>query len=350
MNELNAGLSRLWAGDLEGAADLLGRALAAGAEPAATPLGEALLALGRAAEAAAAFAQGTGARARAGEGRALLALGRVDEAAAKLREAALLAPEVDTLLALAEAEAARRDLPAAIAAAERALRLGPGDPAAQELVTKLRGRLAPLEDRASPDYVRTLFDQNAQRFDEDLARLGYQAPKLLRDAVAEVSPDARGLDVFDLGCGTGLAGAAFRPLARRLVGCDLAPRMLEEAARRGVYDHLEECDLLEALDREEAAWDLILAADVLVYFGDLAETFRRAARALKAGGLFAFTVERGPDEAWALTPRGRFQHGASYLRAEAERAGLAVAHLAPAPELRRERNAPVEGLVAVLRR
>lgn len=350
MSELEDGLRKLWAGDLDGAAALLDRALAAGARPAATPLGEALLALGRPAEAAAAFAKGEGARAQAGEGQALLALGRPAEAAAKLREAATASPDADTLIALAEAEDAARDLPAAVAAAERALRLSPGDPTAQRLVDRLRGERAPFASLASPDRARASLDQNGQRFDEDLAKLGYHGPRLLYEAVRAAAPEATALDVLDLGCGAGLAGAAFRALARRLVGCDVASRMLAEARRRGVYDRLEEGDLLEALGRAPAAWDLILVADVMIYFGDLSDVFQRAARALKPRGLFAFTVERGPDDGWALTPRGRFQHGAGYLRAEAERAGLAVAHLAPAPELRRERNAPVEGFAAVLRK
>src|SRR5690606_12515061 len=128
MSDLEDGLRKLWGGDLNGAATLLARALAAGAKPAATPLGEALLALGRPAEAAAAFAEGEDARAHAGDVRALLAMGRAAEAAAALREAALLAPDADTLIALAEAERDAQDLPAAIAAAERALRLSPGDP------------------------------------------------------------------------------------------------------------------------------------------------------------------------------------------------------------------------------
>ena len=343
MQELNDGMRQLWSGDLAGAADTLARALARGAKPAAVPLGEALLALGRAADAAAAFAQGEDGRARAGEGRALLALGRADEAAAALRQAALLTPDADTLLALAEAEAAAGDLGAAMAAAGRALKLSPGDPAAERLLARLRAEPAPPASGAP-------CDPEAGDFDEDLAKLGYQGPKLLLDAVRALRPQAAGFDVLDLGCGTGLAGAAFRPLAAALVGCDLAPRMLEVAARRGVYDCLEEGDLLETLRRDEAAWDLILAADVMIYFGDLAGVFQAAAQALKPAGLFAFTVERGADDGWELSSRGRFQHGASYLRNEAVRTGLAVRHLAAVGELRRERNVPVEGFACVLER
>jgi len=349
MNELNEGLRKFWSGDLSGAAEALHRALSGGAQAAAIPLGEALLALGRNDEARRAFAAGDGPRAKAGEGRALLALGQAADAAAALREAALLAPDADGLLALAEAEAAARDLPAAIAAAERALRLAPEDPAAERLVRELRGRLDPQADRASPDYVRTLFDQYAPRFDQDLATLGYRAPALLFDAVRALRPDAAGLAILDLGCGTGLAGQAFRPLARRLEGQDLSPRMLVQAEKRQVYDRLEEGDLLTPLNRDPAAWDLILAADVLVYLGDLHPVFAGAAQALKPGGLLAFTVEGSPDEGWALGPRGRFLHGESYLREGAQAAGLAVAHLARA-ELRRERGDPVGGFVTVLER
>src|SRR6478752_9616117 len=58
-------------------------------------------------------------------------------------------------------------------------------------------------------YVRTLFDQYAPRFDRALADLSYSAPEKLREAVTKYG--LRFGTMLDLGCGTGLAGAAFRP-------------------------------------------------------------------------------------------------------------------------------------------
>ena len=44
--------------------------------------------------------------------------------------------------------------------------------------------------------------------------------------------------MLDLGCGTGLGGAAFRPFVDRLVGVDLSPAMIAQAAAKGLYDRL----------------------------------------------------------------------------------------------------------------
>ena len=67
-----------------------------------------------------------------------------------------------------------------------------------------------------------------------LGELNYRAHLILRelaDLVLIETPSA--LDILDLGCGTGSTGAAFAPIARRLDGVDLSPRMIEQARARG---------------------------------------------------------------------------------------------------------------------
>ena len=80
-----------------------------------------------------------------------------------------------------------------------------------------------------------------------IGQLGYAAPQILLDLAAMVMPGRERLSILDLGCGTGLAGAAFRPLAARLDGIDLSPAMIEKARARGIYDHLAVADLETAL-------------------------------------------------------------------------------------------------------
>ena len=83
---------------------------------------------------------------------------------------------------------------------------------------------------------------------------------------------------FDLGCGTGLCGLLLRPAGRDAGGVDLSPAMIEKARARGVYDRLEAGDLVEAMKKAPRSFDLLVAADVFIYVGDLAPTFEAAAR------------------------------------------------------------------------
>ncbi len=199
----------------------------------------------------------------------------------------------------------------------------------------------------SAAYVRALFDRYADRFDRDLlGKLGYAAPDLLRGAVDRLG-GGQGLRVLDLGCGTGLAGVTFRPLAEHLAGVDLSPRMVDKARARALYDDLQVGDVVAAMQAAPAAWDLLVAADVLVYIGDLAPVFRSASDALVPGGRFAATVERLAGGGFALGPSRRYAHAESYLRATASDAGLNFLLLEPCAP-RREKGVDVPGLLFVL--
>src|SRR5262249_34413521 len=137
--------------------------------------------------------------------------------------------------------------------------------------------------------------------------LSYRAPALLRAAIERVCAarqhPARFAAVLDLGCGTGLAGVEFRPLAERLTGVDLSPQMIAVARGKGAYARLVADDIgrfLAAAAVEGARYDLVLAADVFTYFGDLAPLFAACASVLAPGGLVAFTVERSDGDGYAL--------------------------------------------------
>ena len=172
------------------------------------------------------------------------------------------------------------------------------------------------------------------------------APEILRDLADMVMHGRSQLSILDLGCGTGLAGAAFQPLAARLDGLDLSPAMLEKARARGIYDDLTVGDIESALAAPGRSYDLILAADTLVYLGDLAPVFRGARSRLAAEGYFLFTVEAAKD-GFELGPKRRWRHADPYLRATAAAAGFTVAGLVAAAP-RREANLPVAGFAVAL--
>src|SRR5580692_7001668 len=203
-------------------------------------------------------------------------------------------------------------------------------------------------------YVRRLFDQYAARYDTALTkRLHYRGPALLRDAVETVMRAvARPLrfgSMLDLGCGTGLGGAAFRPCVDWLVGVDLSPAMIAQASTKGLYDRLVSAGLAEFLADEAAdkgAYHLILAADVFVYVNDLALIIVGIARVLAPEGLLAFTVETHAGGGVKLLPTLRYAHSEGYVRGVLGAAGLMLTHLAKAA-VRSEKGVPVDSLVVV---
>jgi predicted TPR repeat methyltransferase len=292
-----------------------------------------------------------------------------------------LAPGVaEVACALGEALLAGGHLPTAIAELQRALRLDPESTHARlvlasawleageaekalamfaeldgdEAAAKRREAEAMLKAPRAPEgYVRHLFDQFSADYDSRmLGTLHYQAPAILRSLAALVlGTRCAPLRILDLGCGTGLSGLAFADLAKggRLDGIDLSPRMIEAARARDCYDVLETADLEKWLARDGAAYDLILAADTLVYLGDLSAVLSGTARRLAPDGFFLFTVERGEGEGYGLGEKRRYRHSEAYLRDEAARAGLSVAGLIACTP-RTEANLPVEGLAVALQR
>ncbi len=283
-------------------------------------------------------------------GQALVALGRVSEALVPLRRAVALQPaSAEAHLALAHACREAGDRENAITHARRAASEARLAGQARFLLAALGAEAAP--DRAPAAYVKELFDQYATRFDEDLtARLGYRTPEALSALLTEAGLVADGSRrVLDLGCGTGLSGLALAPFAARLEGLDLSPRMLAEARARGIYDALHEADLMAFLPRQKAVWELIAAADVLNYLGDLEPVLPAMASAMTPGGLAAFSVEVGAEAPFALGPGLRYRHQPDHLRGLFSRLGFGI--LAERESvLRQEKGEPVHGMLWVLRR
>jgi predicted TPR repeat methyltransferase len=196
-------------------------------------------------------------------------------------------------------------------------------------------------------YVRTLFDQYAPRFDRALEDLGYSAPALLRDAI--VKHGTRFGSMLDLGCGTGLAGAAFRPHVDWLAGVDLSPKMVEAARAKGLYDRLTVADIGAYLaEQPGAAFHLVIAADVFAYVADVADVCAAVARVLAPGGLFGFTAETHGGEGAIVGAKMRYAHGEPFIRDAIAKAGLTLVELTRASS-RTENRVPVPGLLVVAR-
>jgi predicted TPR repeat methyltransferase len=200
----------------------------------------------------------------------------------------------------------------------------PDNPYAQH---HLAAALGQTPERASDAYVEKVFDQFAASFDTQLAALKYRAPQLVAEAMAAALPaPAAQFDIADLGCGTGLCGPLLKPWARSLAGCDLSVGMLERAAPRAVYDELVKAELVRFLVERPAAFDVLVSADTLIYFGELAPMFAAAHAALRPGGMLVFTLEAledADDADFRLAESGRYAHALPGLRARLGAAGFA---------------------------
>jgi predicted TPR repeat methyltransferase len=284
-------------------------------------------------------------------GRDYAADGDLAAAADLYAQATELAPGfASAWFALGEAREALGDRDGARAAFEKAQDADPEDRHGAALHLARLGAADP-GTRELHGYVRTLFDQYAPRFDRALGDLGYRAPALLRDAVVAEANGRRFGTMLDLGCGTGLAGAAFRPHVDRLVGVDLSSKMIEEARGKAIYDALTVGDIAQFLSRQHAAGssaDLIIAADVFAYIGDVGAVCAAVARVLAPGGLFGFTVETHAGEGAIVGAKMRYQHASEFVRGAVADAGMTIRRL-DAAATRNENRVPVPGLLVIAR-
>lgn len=247
------------------------------------------------------------------------------------------------------------DLRGAAEAWRKVLEHSPTDIFGAGLKLSLTGQAA--TPAAPPaEYVEALFDGYSRRFDNALIEtLHYRVPELLMAMLAEISGgDPRFAKVIDLGCGTGLFGERVRKTASWLEGYDLSHGMLTKAQEKGVYDHLGQANIGFGLGPDVPQTgiraDLVAAADVFAYFGDLDGVVGIASGLMQPGGHLAFSCEAGPDDVeWRLQPSLRYCHGAAYLRALIERHGLAIVRFHREP-IRLDGGLSVDGFLVIARK
>ena len=277
--------------------------------------------------------------------------------------------------------------------------------------------------RAPPDFLKAIFDAEASAtsssassppsspsssvvFDEKLVNdLQYDVPQELRAIVgrlllSEGGAEGGGLEErgdggdgaqeprfgrgLDLGCGTGSNGQLYRGLCQFWAGVDVSPKMAALAGARAaadpsasyhrvfeadinrvfglaVSDSESESEIKGAGDEPEfkEAWDLIVATDSLIYYGDLSALFQAIAAHLSTDGLFAVSLERflegdeggeggtSGGESWKLQGSGTYAHSREHVVSAATAAGMAVKFYDGSHVLRLERGVPVKGHLVV---
>ena len=283
-----------------------------------------------------------------GKGQCLMRLGRLNEALQAFDRS------VDIDPTFAAAWSARggllretHQLEEAAKSFEKALALGADPDLNSYYLASVRGVEPPAT--APRQYVEALFDDYAADFQGHLVeKLGYRGYEVLLRPVIESGE--RFHSALDLGCGTGLCAALIQPSVDTIDGIDISSEMLKQAEKLGVYRELIHEDLAEFLARTQRRADLVIAADVLVYVGELSSMFLSIGRILEPGGLFAFTVElTTSDKDCHLLPSLRYAHSESYVRRLAAQCGLHWDDLRIAP-IRHEQSVPVQGLYVYLRK
>lgn len=225
----------------------------------------------------------------------------------------------------------------------------PGHPIATHLLAASRGH--GVVERASDAYLQAYFDGFADTFESKLlGSLGYQVPSALGDVMRDLGVPLRSLRVLDVGCGTGLCGAEVRPFARWLEGVDLSAKSLDKARGKAVYDKLHQAEIVEHLaGADAAAYDLVVAADTLIYFGGIERLVHGVRHVLAPGGWFIVSLEvlsADSPSPHAIQPSGRYSHRQDYVQQVLAAAGLVVQKTI-ALDLRHELGRPVPGALVV---
>lgn len=231
---------------------------------------------------------------------------------------------------------------------KQVVELDPGRQSAQYMYSVLNGST----EKAPPrEYIRELFDRYSESYDQCLVEnlecsLYNTMRKIFDETTPEKSVYEHGLD---LGCGTGLTGEAFRSACRRLDGVDLSRKMIERARSKNIYDDLHCNDIIEFLHESGKTFDLMIAADVLPYLGDLGPLFEAAASKSTDDTIFCFSSEAAMKPEWVLQSSGRYAHHPGYIQKTAEQTGWTVLQESQA-DIRKEKDQWVKGHIFVLGR
>ncbi len=203
--------------------------------------------------------------------------------------------------------------------------------------------------RMSETHVASTFDGYAQIFERHLVdTLGYRAHLDLAALAEKLRPEGLGA-VLDLGCGTGLVGAALSGARTRLVGIDLSRRMIDKARARKLYDTLLIADITKALAESDERFETIIAADTFIYLGSLETTFAEVRDHLSDGGIFVFSIETGPEGTpYTVTDGDRYAHDPAYIRHLADDLGFEILTERASP-LRKHAENWMEGVLYGLR-
>jgi len=146
-------------------------------------------------------------------------------------------------------------------------------------------------DLKSKQDTHELYRDWASTYDKTMVDgLTYSAPQNIADLLKENVLDKTSL-IADIGCGTGLTGqAAFDLGYKNLIGLDFCDEMLEQAAKRNIYQSLLNADLTQTLDIETGRYDIAISSGIFTYGHLDASCLDEIFRIIKSKGLFICVV------------------------------------------------------------
>lgn len=158
----------------------------------------------------------------------------------------------------------------------------------------------------SVDDVAEHYDAWASSYERDLDAWSYRAPARVARSVVAHRPDAA--QVLDVGCGTGLVGAALRAAGSQaeITGLDVSEASLRVAAASGVYAALHPADLQQPLELPDDSVDVVVCVGVLTYLPATEAVWRELVRVTRPGGIVALTQREdlwGPRDCQAILDR-----------------------------------------------
>ena len=205
---------------------------------------------------------------------------------------------------------------------KKLLRVNPKHRSADHMLAALTGS---CRSTTPPSYVQDLFDSYSFRYEDSLVgRLHYGLPKQLLRIISASSGKKTFGKALDIGCGTGLVGEHLRNRAAVLHGVDISPNMIEIARKKGYYDTLLTGDVHAVLsDLDHESYDLIVAADVFPYIGDIRAVLCASHRVGSEHCQFYYSVEDLDQQTvgMVLQQNGRFAHSEQYISQAAETSG-----------------------------
>ena len=170
------------------------------------------------------------------------------------------------------------------------------------------------------EYIDAVYNQYTKDFDDYTE----EDTNTLKEFAGLITIDDKDLSVLDLGCGSGRLGRVLRDEAKRLVGVDVSEELTARAQKIEKYDAVFNMEISEFLKRNKEQFDLIVMADLLPSFGDIAPLFSMVKSALKERGRIFISTLKGDDRDFFLGFDLKFRHNIEYVKKVIIEAGMEI--------------------------